>query len=67
MITLSVNGESRQVNQDCLLSHALEQWEYSGEMIAVAINGEFVPRGQYQTCRLAENDCIDIVAPIQGG
>ncbi|MBL4826317.1 MAG: sulfur carrier protein ThiS [Spongiibacteraceae bacterium] len=67
MITISVNNEQKQLDTPCSLSFALVQWDYRSEKIAVAINGEFVPRGSYADCVLSANDCIDIVAPIQGG
>jgi sulfur carrier protein len=67
MITVSVNNEQKQLNAHCSVSQALVQWRYTGEKIAVAINGEFVPRGRYDEYVLKASDCIDIVAPIQGG
>lgn len=67
MIELSVNGERRQLEQTTSIAAALKQWGYSGEDIAVAINGEFVPRSTYAERQVAQSDRIDIVAPIQGG
>lgn len=67
MITLSVNGESRQLEQATSVASALREWGYSSENIAVAVNGEFVPRATYSERQLAQSDCVDIVAPIQGG
>lgn len=67
MIELSVNGEKKQLAQTTTVASALEQWGYSGGDIAVAVNGEFVPRSSYPERKLVQSDCIDIVAPIQGG
>ncbi len=34
---------------------------------AVALNGEFVDRTHYQQTKLAANDKVDVLFPIQGG
>ena len=67
MIQLHVNGEPRELQKALTVQQALQQWGYSGDSIAVAINGEFVPRSRYEQQQLAERDKVDIVAPIQGG
>lgn len=67
MITISVNNEHKQIDCQCSLHHALELWGYRSATIAVAVNGEFVPRDQYPHYQFGEGDCIDIVAPISGG
>lgn len=35
--------------------------------IAVAVNGEVVPRGQWATRVLIEGDEVDVVGAVQGG
>ncbi|WP_144393594.1 sulfur carrier protein ThiS [Pleionea sediminis] len=34
---------------------------------AIAINDNFVPRSQYQTITLKNNDRIELLSPMQGG
>ena len=67
MIELRVNGEHKTLRESISVQQALEAWGYTGEQIAVAVNGEFVPRSQYAEQQLAANDSVEIVAPIQGG
>lgn len=67
MITVSVNNQIKTLPPASSVSEALCLWDYRGEKIAVAINGEFVPRSSYAERQLQANDCIDIVAPVQGG
>lgn len=67
MIELHVNGENRQLPQPLSIQAALQHWGYTGDDIAVAVNGEFVPRSQYPNHQLDALDQVDIVAPIQGG
>lgn len=66
-IELSVNNESKSLTESSLLGDALQQWGYSDSKIAVAINGEFVPRSTYSERKLVNGDQIDIVKPVGGG
>ena len=66
-IELSVNNESISLANITLLSDALQQWGYGESKIAVAINGEFVPRSTYSERELLNGDQIDIVKPVGGG
>lgn len=67
MITVSVNDQAKTIPTASSVSQALSLWDYCDEKIAVAINGEFVPRSGYAEHQLQADDCIDIVAPVQGG
>lgn len=66
-IELSVNNEIKTLTDKALLSDALQQWGYGDSKIAVAINGEFVPRSTYPERELTNGDQIDIVKPVGGG
>lgn len=67
MMTLSVNGEQRAAPEGQTLRAALTEWGYRDKKVAVARNGEFVPRSAYETMVLRDGDCIDVVAPMEGG
>jgi sulfur carrier protein len=61
-----VNGASREVRA-ADLSVALEELGYGGAVIATAVNGEFVPAAERSAARLAEDDELEVLAPMQGG
>lgn len=67
MMKLMVNNQRKTLQVRCSILDALAQWGYQPHTIAVAINGEFVPRSTYAQHVLADGDQVDIVAPIQGG
>lgn len=67
MIQVSVNNELHTIPESLLLSDALAQWNYGNAKIAVAINGEFVPRATYPHRSLCNGDQVDIVKPVGGG
>ncbi len=68
-IGVKVNGEPRAVRTGAtiadLVSDAVPNTEARG--VAVARNGEIVPRGEWAATALAEGDAIEIVRPVQGG
>jgi sulfur carrier protein len=64
---MQVNGEHRALEPGTTLADALLQWGYACERVAVAINGEFVARADYAHTLLRARDCLDVVAPVQGG
>ncbi|MEQ6889460.1 sulfur carrier protein ThiS [Halomonas sp. CS7] len=66
-ITLSLNDEATRLPADTALADALDAWHYTERRVAVAINGEFVPRSAYPERVLRDRDRIDIVAPVGGG
>jgi sulfur carrier protein len=66
-IVVSVNNEKKSLSSGLVLSVALQDWGYECKNIAVAINGEFVPRSQYVSRVINEDDCLDVLAPVQGG
>jgi sulfur carrier protein len=49
------------------LAEALEALDYSGAVVATAVNGQFVAARARVETRLAEGDRIEVVAPRQGG
>jgi sulfur carrier protein len=67
MINISLNNEPKNIAEKTLLSDALAQWNFGEIKIAVAINGEFVPRSTYSERLLEAGDQIDIVKPVGGG
>jgi len=64
---LVVNGETREFADIQTVQQLLEKLGYEPKSIAVAINGQFVPRHEYPTFQLAEKQALEVVAPMQGG
>ncbi len=45
----------------------LKRKGFEDKKIAIAINGQFIPKSSYCTHIINENDDVEIVAPMQGG
>lgn len=70
MIKIHTNNETIEIQDRLSLRDFLNRQLASSaltEPFAVALNGEFVSRSQYEQTVLAEGDKIDIVAPVGGG
>lgn len=67
MIDISLNNQPQQLDKPLPLAQALQLWGYGDSKIAVAINGEFVPRSTFSERLLNAGDQIDIVKPVGGG
>ena len=67
VITVSVNNQGKQCHADQSLSELLGQWGYQNDKVAVAVNGDFVPRSYYGETALQAGDQVDVLAPVQGG
>lgn len=63
---LIINGEA-QIVEAATLSQLLTILDYEGEWLATAINGELIHREERDGHRLADNDRIEILTPMQGG
>lgn len=65
-ITVTINGQKQALNDTVSIAALLERRCQSAG-VAVAINGEFVPKSQHAAHILHDADDIEIVAPMQGG
>ena len=66
-VKVIINGQPKDFEAPLNLYDIIEQEELIGMMIAVAQNGTFVPKAQYETTSINDGDAIEIVAPMQGG
>lgn len=63
---ITVNGEEQRVSA-VSLEALLEELDYNVTVVATALNGVFVPRGERGSTLLSDDDRIEIVSPIEGG
>lgn len=67
MITLRVNGESRQFPPPLTCAGLIDALGLAGKRVALERNGEIVPRGRHAEQALADGDKIEIVVAVGGG
>ena len=69
MSTITVNGEARAAPGGGTVAALLMEMGVPLDRrgVAVAVNGEVVPRDRWSSARLDEGDRVDLVRPVQGG
>lgn len=67
MITLTVNGEKRELTAETDLISFLEELDVDVRLVAVAHNGEVIPRKDHASVWLREGDTLEIVRMVGGG
>lgn len=65
---LTINGKSRSFAAAGFSVAALvQQLELVGKRLAIELNGEIVPRSQFELTMLADGDKLEIVGAVGGG
>ncbi len=66
---LMVNGQHREVQSEVTVQELISSIHAAsaGRGVAVAIDGEVVPRGAWEHTPLREGARVEIVAAVQGG
>jgi thiazole synthase len=66
---IELNGESRELPAGAALADAVRESGAGegGRGVAVALDGEVVPRGEWEATALREGQRVEVLAAIQGG
>jgi sulfur carrier protein len=66
-VLITLNGQPREASTGSSLAELVAQLSDRTSGIAVAVNGEVVPRGSWSTAVLAAGDRVELVTAVQGG
>lgn len=66
-ITVTLNGQTRQIPSELSLYGLLEHLELDPRKVAVERNLEIAPRDQYPAIRIQPDDRLEIVHFVGGG
>ena len=66
-MTITVNGEGREVDDGATLASLLDAWGVRRDGTAVALNDEVVPRGRHAQTALRDGDRLEIIVAVAGG
>lgn len=67
MITVSINGATRQFPEPLSVAALIEEMGLAGKRIALERNGDIVPRSKFATQQLADGDRLEVVVAVGGG
>jgi thiamine biosynthesis protein ThiS len=63
---VELNGEAVETEAATLAAFVIDR-DFDPEIVATALNGEFVPRFERADTPLAEGDRVEVFSPRQGG
>ena len=66
-VTVNVDGETQTLRVDTSVAELLARLGHEPESVAVAVNGEFVPRASRCNHVLRDGDQVTCFKPIVGG
>lgn len=66
-MTLTINGEARDFPDGLTLSALVQHLGMKADRVAVELNLEIVPRGNWDSTRLKDGDRLEIVHFVGGG
>lgn len=66
-ISITVNGEVRQVAQDTTVAELIAELGLADRRVAVERNRQVVPRAEHATASLSAGDRLEIVTFVGGG
>jgi len=67
LITVSINGATRQLPDRTGVAALIEELGLTGKRIALERNGNIVPRSSFASQQLADGDKLEIVVAVGGG
>jgi sulfur carrier protein len=67
MVDVTLNGERRTVDDGTTVDVVVAGLERGRAGVAVAVNGEVVPRSRWAATALSADDRIEVLAAAQGG
>ena len=66
-VRVGLNGQSRDLPDGSTVAQAVTELTAAAAGIAVAVNGDVVPRGSWAVTRLRDGDQVEVVTAVQGG
>jgi sulfur carrier protein len=68
-MNVRLNGDPVHLRVEATVADAVEAagLEGAGRGVAVAVDGEVVPRGEWDERRLNEGESVEVVRAVQGG
>ena len=64
---VTVNGEQRELSAGATVTSLVQELSAPPRGVAVAIDGEVVPRSEWDTTSVADGARLEVVVAVQGG
>ena len=64
---MTINGTEHKLTNPSKLTHILEERNCIIDRVAVELNGEIVPKSEFQNTTITDGDRLEIVSFVGGG
>jgi sulfur carrier protein len=65
--SVTLNGEPRELPQGATVETAVRELGEPDRGVAVAVDGEVVPRGNWASTRVHDGQQVEVLRAVQGG
>jgi sulfur carrier protein len=66
-VRITVNGKPREIEREMSLPDFLQAHDINPRLVAVAINGDVIPKDQYAAAMVRAGDALEVVRMVGGG
>ncbi|MEM0951630.1 MAG: sulfur carrier protein ThiS [Cyanobacteria bacterium P01_H01_bin.74] len=66
-MNLLINDSEKTIDAPCTVAQLLLRLNYQSQSVAVAVDGQFIPKSMRERALLTEGATVEIVSPMQGG
>jgi len=66
-VQVTVNGAPADVDEDATVAAVVRRRTGEHRRVAVAVNGDVVPRSAWDVTRLTAGDIVEVLIPVAGG
>ena len=67
MVTITVNGEKREIEKEVTLDRLLDLFSLPRQRVAIELNNAVVRRQDWETTRVNDADHIEVIHFVGGG
>ena len=67
MISVTLNGKPRDLEGATSIAEFLRALDINPQQVAVAVNGEVVPRSRWAEAAIQDGDAVEVVRAVGGG
>jgi sulfur carrier protein len=67
MTAVTLNGEPRELPDGATVEMAVRELATRDDGVAVAVDGEVVPRGEWATTEVRDGQQVEVLRAVQGG
>jgi sulfur carrier protein len=67
MTSVTLNGKQRELPEGATVETAVRELGAPDDGVAVAVDGEVVPRGEWASTEVREGQEVEVLRAVQGG